>query len=70
MDAEPGMKEGEHGKPRFARRDPECQQATGYPLSEHRAHLYHLHHKRLYQAVGEPDNATSTPPRSHPMGPS
>ena len=30
--------------------------ATVYPCARKGSHVYHLHHKALYQAVGEPDS--------------
>jgi hypothetical protein len=30
--------------------------ATGYPCAHNRARLYHVHHKRLYRDIGEPNN--------------
>ena len=35
--------------------------ATRYPTTHRRAHLYHVHGKRLYRAIGEPDNRHRKP---------
>jgi len=35
--------------------------ATANPCGHHRAHLYHLHFKPLYRAIGEPDNRHRRP---------
>ena len=31
------------------------------PVRHHRARLYHVHHKPLYRAIGEPDNRHRRP---------
>src|SRR6266850_4334234 len=35
--------------------------ATARPCGHHRARLFHIHHKPLYRAVGEPDNRHRRP---------
>jgi hypothetical protein len=35
--------------------------ATAHACAHHRARLYHLHHKPLYRAIGEPDNRHRRP---------
>jgi hypothetical protein len=35
--------------------------ATAQPCGHHRARLFHIHHKPLYRAVGEPDNRHRRP---------
>jgi hypothetical protein len=35
--------------------------ATARPCGHHRAHLFHVHHKALYRAVGEPNNRHRRP---------
>ncbi|MEP0848654.1 MAG: hypothetical protein HRF50_17750 [Phycisphaerae bacterium] len=35
--------------------------ATAYPCAHGRARLFHIHHRRLYDAIGEPDNRNRRP---------